>query len=133
MSINRREFVILSCAAAAGCSALEGNQAVKLQPAAIDAGPVTDYSAEGVYDRFRMEGFFIIRRGNDLFALSSVCTHRHCKVKAEPDHSFYCRCHGSAFDPIGKVVDGPATRPLPTLPTSVDSNGHLIVLGLAVA
>ena len=48
------------------------------------------------------------------------------KLKAERDYSFYCRCHGSTFDPGGKVTEGPATRNLPVLPTT-NSQGHLIV------
>jgi Rieske Fe-S protein len=67
-----------------------------------------------------------------LFVLSSICTHRHCIVSAEPDHSFHCKCHGSEFDPGGKVTNGPATRNLPVLPSSIDENHHLIVNALSV-
>ena len=93
MSMNRRQFIVLSAATlAAGCAA---NQPVHLQPAAIDAGP--------------------------------ACTHRGCKVNVEADNSFYCPCHGSSFDPAGRVTYGPAIYALPVLPTSVDSRGHLII------
>ena len=30
------------------------------------------YREEGVYDRFRYQGFFLVRRGGRLFALSSI-------------------------------------------------------------
>ena len=92
----------------------------------IDAGPLTNYAADGVYDGFRDLGFFVIRKGEKLTALSSYCTHQKCKLKAEHDHSFYCRCHGSTFDPGGKVTEGPATRNLPTIPT-ISEKGHLLV------
>ena len=136
LNLNRREFVILTCAAAAGCSS-EPKQAenapVVLRPASIDAGPATAFASDGVYDSFVRQGFFIIRRGNELVALSSICTHRTCKLKAEPDHSFYCKCHGSTFDPSGHVTEGPAKRDLPVLPTTIDDRGHLMVLALAGA
>lgn len=134
MSLNRRQFVVLSCVAAAGCASQSGsgeNAPISLRPASIDAGPASDFSADGVYSQFVNQGFFIVRRTNDLLALSAICTHRRCKLRAEPDHSFYCRCHGSTFNPAGHVTEGPATHDLPVLPTTVDSRGHLIVLALA--
>jgi len=92
----------------------------------IDAGPLNNYASDGVYQGFRDLGFFVIRKGDKLIALSSYCTHQKCELKAERDHSFYCRCHGSTFDPGGKVTEGPATRNLPALPT-INQNGHLLV------
>lgn len=138
-NVNRREFVILTCSAAAAAAATAAgcashpaeNAPIVLRPASIDAGPVAAFAADGVYDRFAHQGFFIIRRSDDLFALSAICTHRTCKLRAEPDHSFYCKCHGSTFDPSGHVTEGPATRDLPVLPTAVDERGHLIVRALA--
>jgi Rieske Fe-S protein len=133
MSLNRREFVVLTCAMAAGCASQAGENApVQLRVVSIDAGPVTDFAADGVYDRFRDRGFFIVRHGQTLEALSAICTHRKCKVKAEPNDSFYCKCHGSRFDPDGRVTEGPATQNLPVLPTSISDNGHLLVHAVAV-
>ncbi len=58
---------------------------------------------------YRDFGFFVIRRGDQLLALSAICTHRKCKLYAEPDSSFYCKCHGSTFDPCRPVCcKGPA-------------------------
>lgn len=130
MSVSRREFVVLTCAAAAGCAA--ENTPLQFRNASIDAGPVGAYAAQGVYHAFRNEGFFVVRRGADLLAVSAVCTHRRCKLDAEPDRSFYCHCHGSRFDPTGRVTEGPATRDLPILPTSINADGHLIVHAVPV-
>ncbi|MGD0770915.1 MAG: Rieske 2Fe-2S domain-containing protein [Tepidisphaeraceae bacterium] len=124
MNVNRREFIVLSAAVVAGCAA---NVPMNLQPASIDAGPASDFAADGVYSQFRQQGFFVVRKGKDLSAISSICTHRRCKVVAQPDDSFHCPCHGSSFDPNGKVTHGPAIYNLSVLPTSVNSNGHLIV------
>ena len=123
--MNRRQFFILAAAAATATNPKNGyarNPAEKL----VDAGPLSNYAADGVYQGFRDLGFFVIRKGDKLIALSSYCTHRKCELKAERDHSFYCRCHGSTFDPGGKVTEGPATRNLPALPTS-NEKGHLLV------
>jgi Rieske Fe-S protein len=129
MNLNRRDFLILSAATAlaTGCA----NQPIHMQAASIDAGPESDYANDGVYDKFRTQGFFIIRRNGQLIALSSICTHMGCKVKEQQDTSYHCPCHGSSYDPDGKVTHGPAIHDLPRLPTSVDANGHLIVGAIA--
>ncbi|MGH7991873.1 MAG: Rieske 2Fe-2S domain-containing protein [Limisphaerales bacterium] len=128
MLLNRRQFLLLSAVLAAGCSSpppgtVRSGGKVRI----INAGPANNYAADGVYGRFRALGFFIVRRGNQLFALSAICTHRKCKLNAEPDCSFYCPCHGSTFDPNGHVTEAPAKRDLPTLATFINQNGNLLV------
>lgn len=131
MKINRREFVILTGACAAGCAGSGNeNMPVVLHEASIDAGSATDYTVDGVYDRFRDRGFFVVRQGEQLYALSSMCTHRACKVSARPDHSFHCKCHGSTFDPKGGVMEGPAIQALPLLPTEIGTDGRLRIKAL---
>ena len=122
--MNRRQFLILAaaCAAMANPEHASARGPEKL----IDAGPLSKYSADGLYDGFHDLGFFVIRNGDKLIAISSYCTHRKCKLTAERDHTFYCECHGSTFDPGGKVTQGPATRNLPILPT-INDKGHLFV------
>jgi len=133
MSINRRQFLMLTGAttacAATDCLAMadSGSSAAVGPERLIDAGPVGNFAADGVYDNFRDLGFFVIRKGGKLFALSAICTHRKTKLKAEPDCSFYCKRHGSTFDPGGHVTQGPATRDLPVLVTSVNETGRLLV------
>ena len=48
-------------------------------------------------------------------------------LTARHDCSFYCKRHGSTFDPGGHVTKGPANRDLPLLATSVNGAGHLLV------
>jgi len=128
MLLNRRQFLLLSAGLAAGCRSTPPGAVLSLREVrVINAGPASNYAANGVYRRFRALGVFIIRRGNQLFALSSICTHRHCLLGVEPDRSFLCPCHGSAFDPNGKVTEGPAKRDLPKLATFINEQGDLLV------
>jgi glycine/D-amino acid oxidase-like deaminating enzyme/nitrite reductase/ring-hydroxylating ferredoxin subunit len=52
-----------------------------------------------------------------VHALSSVCTHQGCQVAFNAlERSWDCPCHGSRFDIDGRVLDGPATKPLEKRP-----------------
>ncbi len=116
--------MLLTVGLAAGCrSAVEESHAAR----PVNAGPAGNYAADGVYGRYRDLGFFLVRKGDRLFALSAICTHRRCKLKAEADRSFRCPCHGSTFDADGHVTAGPAKRDLPVFTTSVDEQGNLVV------
>jgi glycine/D-amino acid oxidase-like deaminating enzyme/nitrite reductase/ring-hydroxylating ferredoxin subunit len=45
----------------------------------------------------------------DIHRLSAVCTHLYGIVRwNETERTWDCPCHGSRFDPYGKVVNGPA-------------------------
>ena len=56
----------------------------------------------------------LIHTESGFSALSLVCTHLGCAL--EPDaESFVCPCHNSRFNAEGKVTQGPAANPLPTL------------------
>jgi len=129
MIINRRRFLLLTAGLVAGCKSVNdgGGTAAAKPERVISAGPAGNYAADGVYSNFRDEGFFVISRDGKLFALSAICTHRKCKLTAKPDRSFYCKCHGSTFDPAGQVTQGPARRNLPLFSTVTDENGQLLV------
>lgn len=67
---------------------------------------------------------------SSLVAYSAICTHLGCSVLARLTDEGYipCPCHGSQFDPANnaRVVHGPASRPLPSLPIRVESDGTII-------
>ena len=129
MEMNRRHFLFLTAGlATTGCQSVEsGNPPATAQPKTINAGPASHYTADGIYSLYRNQGFFIVRQGEKLFALSSYCTHRKCKLTAEADRTFYCPCHGSTFDPSGHVTKGPAKIDLPTFSISPNDQGQLLV------
>ena len=60
---------------------------------------------------FKESGIAIINSGEELYALSLVCTHLGCIVNVTTD-GLQCPCHGSRFDRKGNVLEGPADRPL---------------------
>lgn len=65
-----------------------------------------------------------------IVAYSKICTHVGCPVALyeQQTHHLLCPCHQSTFDVTDacKVIFGPAKRPLPQLPISVDSEGYLV-------
>lgn len=65
-----------------------------------------------------------------IVAYSKVCTHVGCPVALyeQLTHHLLCPCHQSQFDVSdgAKVIFGPAARPLPQLPITVDSDGYLV-------
>src|SRR5436309_328460 len=47
------------------------------------------------------------------FEMSATCPHLGCIVHwNEAEKSWDCPCHGSRFDPSGRVINGPANTPL---------------------
>jgi ubiquinol-cytochrome c reductase iron-sulfur subunit len=67
---------------------------------------------------------------NGILCFSKICTHVGCPISLweQQTHHLLCPCHQSTFDleDNGKVVFGPAARPLPQLPIMVDGEGYLV-------
>ena len=65
---------------------------------------------------------------NQVTVFSPICPHLGCGFRWDAqDRQFTCPCHGSIFDLSGKVLGGPAPRPLDVLPAKVEK-GELFVI-----
>ena len=74
----------------------------------------------------------VFRDADGVYAVSTVCTHLGCIVKAEGG-GFDCPCHGSRFALDGAVVKGPAPKALPWLAvTAVSADTFSIDLSATV-
>jgi ubiquinol-cytochrome c reductase iron-sulfur subunit len=69
----------------------------------------------------------------DYYAFSKICTHLGCPASLydSQNHKSLCPCHQSEFliTEYARPVFGPATRPLPQLPITVDDDGYFVARG----
>jgi menaquinol-cytochrome c reductase iron-sulfur subunit len=65
--------------------------------------------------------------GQGVVAFGPQCTHLGCAYHWEEDQKhFLCPCHNSIFSLDGKVIDGPAPRPLDRYASKVENNKLLL-------
>jgi cytochrome b6-f complex iron-sulfur subunit len=69
---------------------------------------------------------YVFNEADGFYAISSVCTHLGCNVK-RGGPGFECPCHGSQFDQNGRVVHGPAPKPLEWYALSLSPHVQLVV------
>ena len=102
-----------------------------------DAGDVTrmvpDSPVEMVFRRNRTDGWRVLSEkstawavklaSGEIIALAPQCTHLGCAYHwDDPKKQFLCPCHTSVFSIDGKVISGPAPRPLDRFNTKVENN-----------
>lgn len=151
---DRREFLIRAGigAGVAGLAAQAGASLRSLvpnvsydAPTTVKLGPPAEFP-EGM--KFLPDQrLFVFREGRTFHAVSAVCTHLGCTVRAEalprPEkaqvggaplrltHRFLCPCHGSRYRGDGTNVAGPAPRPLAWFQLSVSPDDGQLVADLA--
>jgi len=83
--------------------------------------------------------FFMLHEPDGFRALSAICTHLRCTTGpfVPPDAQWKaahsrCPCHGSVFAKDGRVLQGPAPRPLDFYRVSLAPDGRLLVDTAAV-
>jgi len=83
----------------------------------VDGGTTKDIpagEARVVQDGLGRKGVYR-DEGGGLHGVSVRCTHLGCLVRFnQAERSWDCPCHGSRFDVDGNVLEGPATKPLPS-------------------
>lgn len=94
-------------------------------PRNFKIGRPQDYP-EGTRITFDDKRVAIVREGNNLFAISTTCTHLGCVVSPS-ETGFNCPCHGSRYDEYGNVIGGPAPKPLPWFAIDLTPTGELEV------
>jgi menaquinol-cytochrome c reductase iron-sulfur subunit len=151
---DRREF-LLKLGTGAGVVAIGAQAAASLRslvpnvsydaPTTVKLGPAREFP-DGL--RFLPDQrLFVFREGNTYHAVSAVCTHLGCTVRAEalsqPEtrevggapmrltHRFACPCHGSTYSGDGENTGGPAPRPLAWFRLSVSPDDGSLVVDLA--
>jgi Rieske Fe-S protein len=69
-----------------------------------------------------------------FLAFSGKCPHLGCAFKWRKHkvlgQVFLCPCHLSIYDASGKVLDGPAPRPLDLLPIQVSASGEVQIIDM---
>ncbi len=151
---DRRDF-LLKLGTGAGVCAISVQAAASLRslvpnvsydsPTTVKLGPSNEFP-EGL--KFLPdERLFVFREGNTFHAISAVCTHLGCTVRAEPlanpqtatvdsatvklTHRFQCPCHGSQYQGDGSNVSGPAPKPLAWFRLSIAPDDGQLVVDLA--
>lgn len=135
--LSRREFLAWAWGASiAGLFVQAGVGLSRFFRPRPDPGAFGGEVAAGTPDEFQpgtvshvQQGRFFISRLEDggVLALWHRCTHLGCTVPwREDEGQFHCPCHSSLFDRQGRVVGGPAPRPLDLFPVSL-RDGQLVV------
>ncbi len=83
---------------------------------------------EARFFTFKRKPALIIRKTQtEVVALSAVCTHLGCIVKYhEEAKQMQCPCHGAKYDQTGRVLGGPAPKPLTPYSARIEA-GNIVV------
>lgn len=72
----------------------------------------------------------LVSEDSDIIVLSGVCTHLGCVPLGDGAgdyNGWFCPCHGSHYDNLGRIRQGPAPQNLPVPVASLD--GDILKLG----
>jgi cytochrome b6-f complex iron-sulfur subunit len=127
--ISRREVLRLASGgvalAAIGASCETDGAAPKVEEVRVAPGEIPASGADPLHSN---PGRFYLLNDNQPLALYARCTHRGCLIEWDGEEDgFRCPCHGSRFDRVGQVVNGPAERPLERMRVVPQPDGGLLV------
>ncbi len=74
------------------------------------------------------EILFIRDSEESIRSLDPTCTHEKCQVAFNAEkRTIDCPCHGSRYDLEGKVLQGPAPKPLESYDSYIDAKNRIII------
>jgi menaquinol-cytochrome c reductase iron-sulfur subunit len=79
---------------------------------------------EAFFHERALHSIWVVKHSSsEVTVFSPVCTHLGCYFQwNEQTGHFECPCHASVFSREGRVLAGPAPRPLDTLPARIENN-----------
>jgi menaquinol-cytochrome c reductase iron-sulfur subunit len=106
----------------------------------IDAGDIAKLASntpvELTFRRNRVDGWkvysekstaWVVKKADSVVAFGPQCTHLGCAYHWEEGKGqFLCPCHSSVFSADGKVISGPAPRPLDRYDVKVEGSRLMI-------
>jgi cytochrome b6-f complex iron-sulfur subunit len=96
------------------------------------AGTVADLDKNGqlLNEKMSLGKALVVREtDNQLVAVDPTCTHAGCTVAWNAGQTFICPCHSSQFANDGKVLQGPASRPLTLYTAKIEGDQVLVKKG----
>ena len=133
-AISRRDFlklssrVLLALSGLLGLGGLYRYLATMTDPQPqtdFDLGPASDFPIGSRIIHPEIPAMIENTQGG-LTAISLTCTHLGCTVESKSE-GYACPCHGSRFDTQGRVIRGPAQKPLKLFRTAITSDGKIHV------
>lgn len=91
------------------------------EPVKVDLYVDDKIDAWNRIENVKVGSAWVIRRGEELVAFSTVCPHLGCAIDYDAGHdAFRCPCHKSRFSKDGEIEDGPSPRGLDRLDVQVE-------------
>lgn len=143
--MNRKEFIVKSCAACIGATALStimsSCAATQFTNGKLTKdGILIDVKEFALKEKDKYRLYIVVRNEELLFpicvyrfsdtdytALWMQCAHQGAELNVAGDY-LQCPAHGSEYSNRGKVTNGPADRDLRTFPVTLNNNQIFIDL-----
>ena len=143
--MNRKEFIVKSCAACIGATALStilsSCAATKFVNSKLFKDFILMNEKEFVLNEKGKYRLYVVVRNdsllfpicvyrfsdNDYSAIWMQCAHQGAELNVAGDY-LQCPAHGSEYDNRGKMTNGPADKDLRTFPVTIDNNQLFIDL-----
>lgn len=109
----------------AGVKALDAKGDIVKKEAWLKANPE---GSRVLVQGLKGDAHYLISLKDDLetYAINAVCTHLGCVVPwNRAANKYMCPCHGSQYDPTGKVIRGPAPLSLALAHVNTSDSGEV--------